>query len=156
MDLRLDQNLSCLPLTTSCRMYCNHLNRCFVLCKHLFRVSLATCQNIWGILHLPLCAWVNMSMRAFWLVSSDDLVSVCLFNYFACDVDLMVGAPSVKFSPLRGMTWHYWHALCSQVGLFSIYHFAEQYIIIILSVSARVHALFRHAECWRGANLFLE
>ena len=36
---------------------------------------------------------------------------------------------------------------CSQVVLFNIHHFAEHYIIIILSVSARMHALFRHAEC---------
>lgn len=36
---------------------------------------------------------------------------------------------------------------CSQVMLFNIHHFTEHYIIIILSVSARTHALFRHAEC---------
>lgn len=38
-------------------------------------------------------------------------------------------------------------AWCSQVVRFNIHYFAEPYIIIIFNVSARVHALFRHAEC---------
>lgn len=82
MDLRADQNMSCLLMTNSCGLYCINLNRCFVLCEFLlwaFKVSSGTCLNIWGILYFIIsCTLQCVSVAAFFflhlLLLTDDYI----------------------------------------------------------------------------------